>query len=108
MVLPEDSGPNTSITRPTGRPPMPSAMSSPSEPVETLSISFTKPPLPSFITEPLPKARSICAIAASRARCFSPSSLPTSFNAACAIGFLSLAMIPFWALGETRQDPLPL
>jgi hypothetical protein len=52
------------------------------------------PALPSFITEPLPKARSICAIAASRARCLSPSSLPTSFKAACAIAFVSLAMIP--------------
>ena len=42
-----------------------------------------RPPCRASITEPLPKARSICAIAASRARCLSPSSLPTNFNAAC-------------------------
>jgi len=59
---------------------MPSAMSRPSEPVETDGISATTPPLPSFITEPLPKARSIWAIAASRARCLSPSSRVTNFK----------------------------
>ena len=88
---------------------MPSAMSRPSEPVETLSISFTMPALPSFITEPLPKARSICAIAASRARCLSPSSLPTNFNAACeAIAFVSLAMIPVIKLGRDPPGPAPV
>ena len=41
---------------------MPSAISRPKEPVETDSISIWLLS-PSFITEPLPKARSICAIA---------------------------------------------
>ena len=59
---------------------MPSAMSRPSEPVDTEGITSATPPLPSFITEPLPKARSIWAIAASSARCLSPSSLPTNFK----------------------------
>ncbi len=60
---------------------MPSAMSRPSEPVEIDWMSRFLFFSPSRMTEPLPKARSICAIAASRARCLSPSSLPTSFNA---------------------------
>src|SRR5919106_1299638 len=60
--------------RPRGRPPTPSARSRPSEPVETVSISTARSRWPSFMTEPLPKARSICPIAASRARCRSPES----------------------------------
>ena len=40
---------------------------------------------PSFITEPLPNARSIWQSAASSARFRSPSSRPTTCNAACAI-----------------------
>jgi hypothetical protein len=46
---------------------MPSAMSRPSEPVETVSASITSR-WPSFITEPLPNARSIWESAASSAR----------------------------------------
>ena len=47
------------MTRPRGRPPMPSAMSRPSEPVEIASISTTCRSAPSRMIEPLPKARSI-------------------------------------------------
>ncbi len=39
VVLPEDSGPKISMTRPRGMPPTPSAMSSPSEPVGIESTS---------------------------------------------------------------------
>src|SRR5208282_5020598 len=46
---------------------MPSAMSSPSEPVETGSTSIAAMFLPSRMIEPLPKLRSICESAASRA-----------------------------------------
>src|ERR1700683_856081 len=46
---------------------MPSAMSSPSEPVETVSTSIDRLFLPSRMIEPLPKERSICESAASRA-----------------------------------------
>src|SRR6202451_3824267 len=42
-------------------------MSSPSEPVETVSISSEPAFLPSRMIEPLPKLRSICDSAASRA-----------------------------------------
>ena len=55
--------------RPRGRPPTPSARSRPSEPVEIVSISTARSRWPRRMTEPLPKARSICPIAASRARC---------------------------------------
>ena len=65
---------------------MPSAMSRPSEPVETASVARPRSRLPSFITEPLPKARSIWLSAASRARLRSLfSSLPTTRKAACAM-----------------------
>src|SRR3954447_11643420 len=55
------------MMRPRGRPPTPSAMSSPSEPVDTVSISTGFWPLPSRMIDPLPKARSIWDRAASRA-----------------------------------------
>src|SRR6516162_2110517 len=55
------------MTRPRGSPPMPSAMSRPSEPVDTVSTSIDCMFLPSRMIEPLPKLRSICESAASRA-----------------------------------------
>src|ERR1044072_7410917 len=67
VVLPEDSGPQISTIRPLGRPPTPSAMSSPSEPEEIVSISIERSFLPSFITEPLPNCRSIWESAADSA-----------------------------------------
>src|SRR6516225_12004991 len=67
VVFPDDSGPYISTTRPFGRPPTPSAMSSPSEPDETVSTSIERSFLPSFITEPLPNWRSICDSAADNA-----------------------------------------
>src|SRR5262249_41293751 len=66
VVLPEDSGPKISTTRPRGSPPTPSAMSSPSEPDEMVSTSIERSLLPSRMIEPLPKLRSICESAASR------------------------------------------
>ena len=60
VVLPEPSGPKTSITRPRGIPPTPSAMSSASDPV---GITDTPAPAgcsPSFMTAPLPNCFSIC------------------------------------------------
>src|SRR5271169_2755135 len=84
------------MTRPRGSPPMPSAMSSPSDPVDTVSVSSPRSRLPSFITEPLPKARSIWLSAASSARLRSLfSSLFTTRNcAACDMPDLLLARRP--------------
>src|SRR5579884_3090370 len=73
------------MTRPRGSPPMPSAMSRPSEPVEMTSTSAAASRAPSFMIEPLPKARSICPSAASRARCLSIASLSNRRNAGCMI-----------------------
>ena len=57
-------------------------MSSPSEPVETVSISIDLSFLPSFMIEPLPKARSIWVSAASRALDLSMDELSTTRSAA--------------------------
>src|SRR5947207_12314517 len=75
---------------------MPSAMSSPNEPVETTSTSVAASREPSFMIEPLPKARSICPRAASKARCLSIESLSKRRNAVC--------MIPLPPLFHTGPD----
>src|SRR5215472_2958461 len=85
VVLPELSGPYISMIRPRGKPPMPSAMSRPSEPVGITSVSAAASREPSFIIEPLPNARSIWPSAASRARCLSIASLSNRRNAVCII-----------------------
>src|SRR6056297_2125184 len=59
------------MMRPLGRPPMPRAISRPSDPVEVDSISCTGLSAPSFMIDPLPNWRSICASALSRAFCLS-------------------------------------
>src|SRR5579859_558254 len=73
------------MMRPRGRPPMPSAMSRPSEPVETTSISSAASFEPSFMIEPLPNARSICPRAASNAFCLSISALSNRRRTVCDI-----------------------
>ncbi|CAM5734838.1 hypothetical protein SMICM304S_09930 [Streptomyces microflavus] len=66
VVLPEDSGPYTSTTRPRGRPPTPRATSRAVDPVGMTSMgSFGRSPR--RITAPLPNCRSIRASAASSA-----------------------------------------
>src|SRR3990170_1895005 len=68
------------MTRPRGKPPIPSAISKPSEPVETDSLSTTLSRCPRRMIEPLPKARSICESAASNALFLSISSLSANFT----------------------------
>ena len=77
--------PVISTTRPRGKPPMPSAMSRPSEPVETVSTSIDLSFLPSRMIEPLPKLRSIWESAASRAFDLSMEEPSTRRSAAVAI-----------------------
>src|SRR5215471_6390078 len=67
VVFPEASGPYTSTTRPLGSPPTPSAMSSPSEPVDTTDKSLCTWASPIFMIEPLPNCFSIWASAAASA-----------------------------------------
>ena len=71
VVLPEDSGPKISTTRPRGKPPTPSAASNEIAPVEITEIGTIAPLLPSFMMEPLPNCFSIWAIVRSMARPFS-------------------------------------
>ena len=63
VVFPEDSGPNTSMIRPRGRPPTPSARSSPSEPVDTVSMSSISVPSAMRMIAPLPNCFSMLASA---------------------------------------------
>src|SRR5688572_6232075 len=68
------------MTRPRGKPPIPSAISRPSEPVETASASTAVSRCPRRMIEPLPKARSICESAASNALFLSISSLSANLT----------------------------
>src|SRR4051812_18558671 len=63
VVLPDDSGPKISITRPRGSPPTPSARSSDSDPVGITSTSWVLVPSSGMIA-PLPNCFSMAAIAA--------------------------------------------
>src|SRR4051812_14594370 len=62
VVLPEDSGPKISSTRPRGTPDPPSAMSSDSDPVAMPSTVALASPS-NFMTAPLPNCFSICCTA---------------------------------------------
>src|SRR5262245_31645485 len=68
VVLPEDSGPKISTTRPRGKPPTPSAASNEIAPVEITEIGTIASFEPNRIIEPLPNCFSICANAKSIAR----------------------------------------
>src|SRR6185437_8610122 len=80
-----------STTRPRGRPPTPSAISSPSEPEEMVSISIERSFLPSRITEPLPNWRSIWDSAADRALVLSMED-PSTIRRAVAADMVVLLM----------------
>src|SRR5579863_3834307 len=90
------------MTRPRGSPPMPSAISSPSEPVETTSTSIAASRDPSFIIEPLPNARSIWPSAASNARCLSIVSLSRRRNTGW---FISPLRYPTGGAAAQTHDP---
>src|SRR5579863_10082940 len=81
---------------------MPSAMSRPSEPVETVSISIDLSFLPSRMIEPLPKLRSICDSAASRAFDLSMDG-PSTRRSAALISVLLMAGIR----GVRKRRALP-
>src|SRR5437899_3576088 len=81
---------------------MPSAMSRPSEPVETVSTSIDLLFLPSRMIEPLPKLRSIWESAASRAFDLSMDEPSTRRSAALAILFT-----PYDRDSEDRQREGP-
>src|SRR6476620_11332845 len=76
VVLPDDSGPKTSVIRPRGMPPTPSARSSAIEPVGIVS-TCCRSAEPRRMIEPEPNCFSIARIAASTAR---PRSAPAVFS----------------------------
>src|SRR5262245_43553464 len=82
---------------------MPSAMSRPSEPVDTVSTSIDLLFLPSRMIEPLPKLRSICESAASRAFDLSMEEPSTRRKAAGAI-----APTPYDRDSGDRQRTAPV
>jgi hypothetical protein len=65
VVLPDDYGPNISITRPRGTPPTPVAASNEIDPVEITAIGPTASFDPSRMIEPLPNCFSSAASAVS-------------------------------------------
>src|SRR5262249_27161833 len=71
VVLPPDSGPKTSTTRPRGNPPTPRAASIESAPVGITLTGPTTSLLPKRVIEPLPYCFSICAMADSSTLVFS-------------------------------------
>jgi len=71
VVLPLDSGPKISTTRPRGKPPTPRAASNEIDPVEITAMGTMASLLPNRMMEPLPNCFSICESARSIARVFS-------------------------------------
>src|ERR1700722_15355168 len=69
------------MMRPRGKPPIPTARSRPSEPDGITSICSSPARAPIRMIEPFPKARSICAIAASSALFFSIPQIPNPMTA---------------------------
>jgi hypothetical protein len=80
VVLPDDSGPKISQTRPRGNPPTPSAASSEIEPVEITETGTMASFDPSRRIEPLPNCFSIWLRGFLSARARSFSSMPQRHN----------------------------
>src|SRR5881409_839738 len=78
VVLPEASGPKISITRPRGKPPTPSARSSPNDPDEMAGTSAGISAVPSLMMAPFPYCFSIWESAKSSARFLSSFSIVRS------------------------------
>src|SRR5258705_12929233 len=86
---------------------MPSEISRPSEPVEMVSTSIALLFLPSRMIEPLPKLRSICDSAASRALVLSMAGFSTTRSVAEAIALLPYDRVDRDSEGG-RPIPVPL
>src|SRR5256884_1520889 len=85
VVLPLDSGPKISVTRPRGIPPMPIAASRLMAPVGIASTRTRGASAPIRMMAPLPHVFSICVIARLRAFLRSSVSLGASFSAAMSV-----------------------
>src|ERR1700722_10808700 len=83
VVLPEDSGPKTSMTRPRGKPPTPRAASKEMEPVEMTEMGPMASLAPRRMTEPLPNCFSSCESAVSMALLRSSATVRVSYAVRC-------------------------
>src|SRR5215469_5371754 len=117
VVLPLDSGPKISTTRPRGKPPTPRAASKEMEPVEITAMGTMASLLPSRIIEPLPNCFSIWASARSIAFAFSNlSSANVSLPCDCGLYYNRAKKKRTRFLGESccenaaliRKEKLPL
>src|SRR5664280_3683959 len=101
VVLPDDSGPNTSVTRPRGIPPTPSARSRAIDPVGMKS-TCCRSAEPSFMIDPRPNCFSIERIAASTA--FVRSAADAPFRSVIAIASCS-CLVPLAPTERTMTRP---
>src|SRR5213080_4659366 len=85
VVLPLDSGPKISVTRPRGMPPIPIAASRLIAPVGMISTRTRGESAPIRMMAPLPQVFSICVMARLRAFLRSSESCGTSFSAAMSV-----------------------
>src|SRR5689334_18286965 len=85
VVLPLDSGPKISVTRPRGMPPMPIAASRLMAPVGIASTRTRGESAPIRMIAPLPQVFSICVMARFRAFLRSSESFATSLSAAMSV-----------------------
>src|SRR5436853_5753392 len=85
VVLPLDSGPKISVTRPRGMPPIPIAASRLIAPVGMISTRTRGESAPIRMIAPLPQVFSICVIARLRAFLRSSESCGTSLSAAMSV-----------------------
>src|SRR5690242_17977064 len=85
VVLPLDSGPKISVTRPRGIPPIPMAASRLMAPVGITSTRTRGASAPIRMIAPLPQVFSICVMARFRAFLRSSESFATSFSAAMSV-----------------------
>src|SRR6184192_1613692 len=103
VVLPLDSGPKISVTRPRGMPPIPIAASRLIAPVGMISTRTRGESAPIRMIAPLPQVFSICVIARLRAFLRSSESCGTSLSAAMSV--LDMGWEPRWMRPEYTPKP---
>src|SRR5881409_223025 len=103
VVLPLDSGPKISVTRPRGMPPIPIAASRLIAPVGMISTRTRGESAPIRMMAPLPQVFSICVMARLRAFLRSSESCGTSLSAAMSV--LDMGWEPHWVRPEYTPKP---
>src|SRR5882724_11763211 len=103
VVLPLDSGPKISVTRPRGMPPIPIAASRLIAPVGMTSTRTRGESAPIRMMAPFPQVFSICVMARLRAFLRSSESCGTSLSAAMSV--LDMGWEPHWVRPEYTPKP---